>query len=238
MIVILAIDALEYRLVEKFNCTHLKQQFYGKTNISVFSAPRTMVLWSSFLATVNKEQEILAKGDQEMWNTAIPLADTFFRHFRNPNIIDLPGFNYDKQQHATERGLLKSFFDTNDEEQRRQILQQYNNHAFAHHRKIKRDFAEALLGDYDVVLGYFSVADVIGHLNFGNTTMMKMIYQDLDELAAKIKSDKLLVLSDHGMEPIGKYGDHSTYGFWSTNFRELGTPQITDFGKIIIEATT
>ncbi|MBD3247555.1 hypothetical protein GF378_02960, partial [Candidatus Pacearchaeota archaeon] len=49
MIVILAIDALEYDKVEEFNCKNLKQEYYGKTDISEFSQPRTMVLWSSFM---------------------------------------------------------------------------------------------------------------------------------------------------------------------------------------------
>jgi hypothetical protein len=30
-------------------------------------------------------------------------------------------------------------------------------------------------------------------------------------------------------------GDHSRYGFWSTNFKDLGNPKITDFEKIIEE---
>ena len=69
MIAILAIDALEYDLVEKFQCRNLMQKFYGKTDISEFSEPRTMVLWSSFMTGRNMEQEILAMGDKEMWNT-------------------------------------------------------------------------------------------------------------------------------------------------------------------------
>ena len=51
----------------------------------------------------------------------------------------------------------------------------------------------------------------------------------------KEKADKIIVLSDHGMYAIGKFGDHSTYGFWSTNFKDLGTPKITDFAKIVEE---
>ena len=68
MIVILAIDALEYEKVIEFNCNNLKQKFYGKTNIKEFSQPRTMVLWSSFMTGMNKEKQVLADGDKEMWN--------------------------------------------------------------------------------------------------------------------------------------------------------------------------
>lgn len=230
--IVFAIDALEYALVEEFNCSNLKQKFYGKTNIKEFSQPRTMVLWSSFMTGKNMEKEILAKGDKEMWNTRIELRDTFFNRFRNPKIIDLPGFNYVKEQHKQERVLLKNYFDSKRDEEKNKIRIAYNNLAFEHHRRVKKEFSDALNAKHDFVLGYFSVADVIGHLNFGNRTMMKMIYNDLDEIAGSIE-DCFIVLSDHGMEKIGIFGDHSNYGFWSNDFEDLGNPRITDFAGII-----
>jgi len=232
--IILAIDALEYSLVEEFDCNNLKQEYYGKTDISEFSEPRTMVLWSSFMTGKNMEREILAKGDKDMWNTEIELKDTFFNRFKNPRIIDLPGFNYIKEHHEQERVLLKNYFDVKTDEEKDKIRKAYNNLAFEHHRRIKKEFSAALNDSHDLLLGYFSVADVVGHLNFGNRTMMKMIYRDLDEIAGSIK-DTFIVLSDHGMEKLGMFGDHSGYGFWSTNVKELGNPKITDFAGLIKE---
>ncbi|MCC7572386.1 MAG: alkaline phosphatase family protein [Candidatus Methanofastidiosum sp.] len=233
MLVVLAIDALEYALVEKYQCENLKQKYYGKTNISEFSQPRTMVLWSSFMTGENKEKEILKLGDKEMWNKQFDIKETFFFNFQDPKIIDLPGFSYDKKQHEEERELLKAYFATDSPEEKTKIRNDYNAHAFSHHRKIKTEFLEALEGNYDFVLGYFSVADVIGHLNFGNNLMMKMIYKDLDEIAGAIKHN-FIVLSDHGMKAIGQFGDHSEYGFWSTSFKDINNPKITDFSKIIV----
>ena len=230
--IILAIDALEYTLVEEFNCNNLKQKFYGKTNIMEFSEARTMVLWSSFMTGKNMEKEIMAKGDKEMWNTRIELKDTFFSRFVDPKIIDLPGFNYAIEQHGQERVLLKNYFDSKSDDEKNKIRTEYNNLAFEHHRRVKKEFTEALNAKHDFVLGYFSVADVVGHLNFGNRMMMKMIYKDLDEIAGTIK-DNFIVLSDHGMEKIGIFGDHSNYGFWSTDFENIGSPKITDFARII-----
>jgi len=237
MIVVLAIDALEYEKVEEYNCIHLKQLDYGKTDISEFSQPRTMVLWSSFMTGENKEEEVLSKGDKEMWNIKWDIKETFFSRFRNPIIFDLPGFNYEKKVHDRSRELLKRFFKAESTEEKKRVRDEYNRDAFAHHRKIKDRFLSSLGGNYDFVLGYFSVADVIGHLNFGNNTMMKLIYQDLDELAknAAEKADKLMVLSDHGMEAIGEFGDHSNYGFWSTSWESnLRNPKITDFRDVIL----
>lgn len=230
--IILAIDALEHSLVEEFNCKNLKQKFYGKTDIRQFSEPRTMVLWSSFMTGKNMEKEILSKGDKEMWNIEINIKDTFFNKFKNPKIIDLPGFNYDIGQHYKERKLLKKFFDTKNENEKRDIRSEYNNMAFEHHKKIRQEFGKVLKRNYDFILGYFSIADVVGHLNFGNKTMMKIIYEDLDDIAKNIKNVHI-ILSDHGMEKIGIFGDHSRYGFWSTNSKDIGTPKITDFADII-----
>jgi hypothetical protein len=182
----------------------------------------------------NKEKEILALGDKEMWNARMPHKQTFFSKFKNPKIIDLPGYSYELEQHAKERELLKRFFNSNNLDEKEVIKKEYNQLALEHHKKIKKEFEEALLHDYDLVVGYFSAADVLGHLNFGNKFLMKMIYKDFDELAGKIKADKLIVLSDHGMKSIGQFGDHSEYGFWSANFKTgLKNPRITEFYKAI-----
>jgi len=236
MIAVLAIDALEYNLVEEFKCKNLLQKFHGKTDISEFSQPRTMVLWSSFITGKNREKEVLADGNREMWDKKWPVNETFFSRFKSPIVMDLPGFSYDTKVHAESRRLLKEFFDAKTSEEKEKIKKQYNEDAFRHHRKIKEQFLRALEGNHDFVLGYFSIADVIGHLNFGNKAMMKIIYAELDDIAkiASETSEKLLVLSDHGMQAIGSFGDHSNYGFWSANFSAgFKNPKITEMGKAI-----
>ncbi len=237
MIVILAIDALEYNKVEEFGCSNLKQECYGKTDISEFSQPRTMVLWSSFITGENKEKAVLEEGNKEMWNKKWPIKETFFSKFKNPIVLDLPGFSYDLRAHQQSRDLLKQFFETEDDTEKEKIKQKYNQDAFSHHKKIKEEFIKALNEEHDLVLGYFSLADVIGHLNFGNTLMIKMIYREFDQLAKCIrdkKASKFMVLSDHGMESIGQFGDHSSYGFWSANFQTGNEcPKITEIFRFI-----
>lgn len=238
MTVVLAIDALEYKKVEEFDSKNLKQTTYGKTNISEFEEPRTMILWSSFMTGENKEKEIMTKGDEEMWNTSFSLEDTFFSEFENPRIIDLPGYSYYREQHEKEREMMGEFFEEAEtQEEKQEIRKEYNQFGLEHHRKIKGEFLESLKEDHDFILGYFSAADVIGHLNFGNNTLMKMIYDDLDEIAEKIKEvrdDHLLVLSDHGMKEIGDFGDHSEYGFWSFDQEcDLEKPKLTDFADFL-----
>ena len=65
---------------------------------------------------------------------------------------------------------------------------------------------------------------------------MKIIYRELDGIAEIVRSTdhRLLVISDHGMKPVGRFGDHAGYGFWSTNFKvEVEKPKITFFREII-----
>jgi len=242
MIVIYAIDALEHNLVEEFDCKNLKQKVYGKTDISQFSQPRTMVLWSSFMTGQNKESEIVGKdGVKVDWNFSVPIDNTFFSQFKKFKVIDLPGFSYDQEVHRQSRKLLKDFFDAKGQDEKEKIRKEYNNDAFSHHRKVKKEFFKAIASDFDLVLGYFSLADVVGHLNFGNKTMMKLIYKELDDIVQKIYShlsskDVVLILSDHGMKGVGQFGDHSDHGFWSLNFDyNLERPKLPDFCNIIKE---
>jgi len=237
MIIVLAIDALEYDKVEEFGCTSLKQESFGKTDIAEFSEPRTMVLWSSFMTGSNKEKEVLALGDKMMWSYRISQPETLFAAFKSPSVIDLPGYDYDLAVHEKSRKLLKAFFDESDKAKKEAIKAEYNKDAFGHHRLVKERFFNALGEKHDFVLGYFSLADVVGHLNFGNAVMMKMIYKEFDEIAreARKRGDKVLILSDHGMHQIGIFGDHSNHGFWSLNFKAtLKKPKITEFKGIIL----
>lgn len=85
-------------------------------------------------------------------------------------------------------------------------------------------------------MAYFNLADAIGHLSFGVSTKMKKVYEELENLATKIRNadDFALIVSDHGMKAVGRYGDHTKRGFYSAN-QKLGlkNPKITDFYTII-----
>ena len=238
MIIVLAIDALEFKKVEEYNCENLKQKYYGKTDISEFSEPRTMVLWSSFMTGQNKEKEVLDDGNKEMWNKKWKIEETFFKNFKNPAVIDLPGYSYELDVHEKSRKLLKEYFETDDPKKKEKVKEQYNKDALEHHKKVKEEFLKALYEKHDFVLGYLSAIDVIGHLNFGNTIMMKMLYKEMDDIAKIIKEKyncPILIISDHGMKAIGMFGDHSENGFWSVNFDiNLKNPRITEFFEIIL----
>ena len=227
--IILALDGLEYNYVREFDCKNLMQENFGKTDISEFSEPRTVVIWSSFLAGKNLEKEILAK---DLWDFKLNPEETFVVNFERWKVIDMPGFNYYKERHEKERALLKGFFE------KKNSIEDYDKIAFENHKKNKQEFFESLKQSYDLLIGYFNLADVIGHLSFGIQAKMKIVYSELDEIAKKVRkiNDKVLIISDHGMKAVGRFGDHSNYGFWSTNFEvKLKEPKITEFKKTIIK---
>ncbi len=209
---ILGLDGLEYEYVKEFNCKNLMQTSFGKTDISEFSEPRTVVLWSSFLAGKNLEKRVLALG-KEFWKFKLKPEETFFSKFKKWKAIDVPGFTYKYEKHQKEKELLKGFFDGNVS------IKEYDKVAFENHKENKEEFFRELDRGYEIIMGYFALADVIGHLSFGIKTKMKLIYQELDEIAEKTKKvcEKLLIISDHGMKAVGRFGDHSNYGFWSLN---------------------
>jgi hypothetical protein len=224
--IILALDALDLDQVKKFNCKNLMQKEYGQTDLSNFNQERTIVLWASFLTGKNMEKEIPLKTQ---WEFQVPIEQTFLKFFKTHKVIDLPAFSYKQKNHAEERKLLKAYFED------KATVEEYDEVIWKNHRENKKEFLNAV-GKFDVVIGYFNLADAIGHLSFGITEKMAEVYRELDEVAGKVKDldNFVLVISDHGMKAVGRYGDHSRNGFYSLN-KELGLdfPKITSFYDLI-----
>jgi hypothetical protein len=217
MMVIIGIDGLEYDYVKEFDFPNLMQKTHGTTNLSEFEEPRTMVIWSSFLSGKNQEKRILA--EKEIWKFRLRPEETFFSKFKKHIAIDVPGYTQDMEQHNKERQAMKDFFADKIK------IEDYDKIVFEHHNKIKQKFFESLEQDYDVVMGYFNAADVIGHLSFGLKPKMKIIYKEMDDIVKKTyeKADELLVISDH-----------SDHGFWSFNREiKLEKPEPMEFYDIL-----
>ena len=227
--IILGFDGLEYEYVKKFNLKGLKQLTFGKTNLSEFSQMRTIVLWSSFITGRNMEKEIPLK---DQWKFRVKVQETFFKNFKRWKAIDVPGFTYKFKIHEKERRALKLFF------KKEITVEEYDKIAFENYKKIKEEYLRSLRGNYDLIMGYFAIADVVGHLSFGITSKMKLIYKELEDIVETTKqkrgNETILIISDHGMKAIGRFGDHSNYGFWSLNRKvKLRRPRITEFRGLI-----
>ncbi|MFW6117312.1 MAG: alkaline phosphatase family protein [Thermoproteota archaeon] len=226
--IILALDALDQNLVKAFHCKNLMQKEYGETDITVFDQPRTVVLWASFLTGQNMETKIPVEGQ---WSFQLEEEMTFLRFFDSHHTIDLPALSYKQDNHREERKLMKDFFDD------QATVEEYDQLVWEHHQENKEEFLSHLR-KHQLLIGYFNLADAIGHLSFGVYTKMRKVYQELDQLAQKLEKldDFTLVISDHGMKAIGRFGDHTKHGYYSANTElNLNQPNITDFHPIIRE---
>jgi len=225
--IVLALDALDLNMVKRYKCESLMQIECGQTSLSEFQLERTVVLWASFLTGKNMESRIPLKTQ---WEFKLKPEETFFPFFKTYKAIDLPAFSLKENNHAEERKLLKKYFDEET------TVEEYDALAWKNHEENKKDFFDSL-GRFDMVMGYFDLADAIGHLSFGIPEKMEKVYVELESITREVKSSSdefTLIISDHGMKPVGKYGDHNRNGFYSTNRRlALNLPRITDFYNII-----
>ncbi len=224
--IILALDALDLNLVEKFNCKNLMQKEYGQTDISEFKLERTVVLWASFLTGRNMEAEIPIEGQ---WEFRLKTEETFLKLFDSKKAMDMPAYSLTEENHREERSLLKAYF--ND----KASVEEYDRVVWKNHEENKKLLFQSL-GRFDLVLSYFDLADAIGHLSFGILNKMKEVYEELESLAKRVKDEEdfTLIISDHGMKAVGRYGDHTRNGFYSLNKNMgLNLPKITDFYQLI-----
>ena len=223
--IILGLDALDLDQVNKYGCKNLMQKECGKTNISDFTQPRTVVLWASFLTGKNMEPQIPVKTQ---WEFKLKPEQTLLNFFETYKTIDVPAFSH-KPSHIKERELLKGYFEGTS------TVEEFDEIVWKIHEENKKEFFDAL-GKFDVIMAYFNLADSIGHLSFGIEEKMAEVYKELDQLAGKIKDsdDFVLIISDHGMKAIGRYGDHNMNGFYSFNQKfGLNVPKITSFHDLI-----
>ena len=223
--IILALDALDLEQVKKYNCKHLMQKECGKTDLSDFKQPRTVVLWASFLTGKNMESQIPLKTQ---WEFKVKPEQTFLNFFGKSKTIDVPAFSH-KPSHTKERELLKGYFEE------KATVEEFDEIVWKIHEENKKEFLNAV-GKFDLLMGYFNLADSIGHLSFGIAEKMAKVYQELDQLAEKVKDsdDSVLIISDHGMEAVGRYGDHNQNGFYSFNQKfGLNLPKVTSFYDLI-----
>jgi hypothetical protein len=227
--IILALDALDFTSVLKYNCEYLKQTEYGQIDVSDFKQLRTVALWASFLSGKNMEDEVpVDKATQ--WKFQLESEKTFLSFFGTYTAIDVPAFSLKQSNHLKERHFMRKFFE--DEVS----AEDFDSVIWKNHDENQKDFFKSL-GKHDLVIGYFDLADAIGHLSFGVPKKMKEVYAELDKIAKEVKSsfdDVILIASDHGMRSVGRYGQHDVQGFYSLNYNpRFKLSRITEFHDLI-----
>lgn len=97
-------------------------------------------------------------------------------------------------------------------------------------------------GNWDLLMAYTRLLDVIGELRFGNFKELFKAYsicnRFVDEIKKHLDDNTIcLIVSDHGMERFGNtpYGKHSDHAFYSLNNTTNWKPKTTlDFFDQII----
>lgn len=276
---ILALDALEYDLVEKFDLKGIKQVEYGKIDVTMFEELATPIIWASFITGQPPEKHCVNLKPVSRWKN--PLLQRLREFFikvklnkikRKGKIFKLFGF----QEMSYHERIVKDFenhnsttmfdivpdavalsvppyrrwIDPETSSIMRQALENVEqvdyleDHVWGvFERKKKRCLTLLREPQWNLFMVHFMFTDLLGHVFAGNLTKMFRVYAEAEKLVEEVseivgKETPLLIVSDHGMKPIGQgiYGDHSDHGFYSSNLQlGLRNPKITDFFDLILK---
>ena len=279
---ILALDALEYNLVEEFNLENIKQLEYGKIDVSAFKVLATPVIWASFISGLPPEKHGLTIKAIPQWtNPAMeklrrlsikmqlgrikgkgkifellgfehrPFYERTLEEFRSrkietlfsviPNSKALSVPPYQKWTDRQTQLLLRQAIENKEK------MSVFEEHIWSIFEKKKEKCIKIIQkGNWNLFMTHFIPTDSLGHIFAGNLTKMFGIYLKAEELVEDVKKiiedeTLLLIVSDHGMKPVGKgtYGEHSDHGFYSSNVKlNLVNPKITDFFDLIVKTLT
>lgn len=297
-LIVLCFDALEKNLIDAGDYDNLKLVTNGKTDISEFTLPKSVILWSSFLTSENMERYLkyllydfdlgpvrihipTSVGDkferqiwggwggkllgrlaplrkylnERIWRVRLRPEETFLEYFKSYTAIDMVALTHKTRRHKKERQLMSDYFNYNVEEgvidkiretlntlyygdgavphknqknmmKRQKIEISFKKFVWNGYRENRAELFDALDRNYELVMFFTPLADLIGHLYFGSEREMEEVYTELNALVSyvvektKDKDTTIIGVSDHGMERIAyktfdgsvrytRYGDHS-----------------------------
>ncbi|MHA2284077.1 MAG: alkaline phosphatase family protein [Promethearchaeota archaeon] len=139
---------------------------------------------------------------------------TIFDEATNPVYNKIPGFNVIRKSKLLRIAFMgKDFKDVAE----KSCLMKIKN--------LGKDLLNLMEKDYDLIFWYTNALDNLGHIFFGRKMKTMDYYMRINRLVADIiqtlsDTDKLYIISDHGMKAVGEGGLHSTYGFFSSNTGE------------------
>lgn len=265
---ILGFDGLDYEYVTKFKCKHLMQREYGKVDISsMYSTPTIWASFITGLSpkehgAIETTKDPIVPLISPLRKISIPLilrstgmfilrkisktslgdrrirrgVKTIFDYAKNPIALWVPSYNPCPKCWSLRFSYMleKAVSDSKHEKA-------YMHMIFKHFQEHYRECLKKMIKrkDWDLLMAWFGLADRIGHIFGGRTSIMMKTYNILNNFIPKVKqiigkSALLLIISDHGIKPYGKWGVHREYAFYSLNIRlGLRNVKITDFYKLI-----
>jgi len=257
---ILALDGLEFTLVEKFRLKHLMQAEHGTIDLSNCYKLATPIIWASFISGLpSKEHGV---ETMQIWDNRILrwlarfkikgvgklLRSLGFKKrvptqtdWKTETIFDLaqPSIAINIPSYGGTEYLLDVVREAIEDESK---LPSVEEHIWNVFNKQKETTLSRITENWRLFMAHFDFTDQIGHLHRGDLTKMWETYAIAEDLSTEIKQQLpegalFLIVADHGMKSVaGGYGDHSEYGFYSSNQKlNLQKPRVIDFYPLIKE---
>jgi len=224
-IAVLGLDALDTRLVDKLNCTHLQLERSSKLETFSYDTehPKTSEVWPTIATGVHPREHGLDNEHNATWDSS--LLETAGQYtWILPNFV---------------RKHLRQFFASSDEHNK-QLPKTDHSHVFetgrvyewpgvvdAPHFWQQNDYAsqglseqelrEELFGHTGMEVGWLvetvkagcpvagvqcHILDKVGHTYAKDDDKIEQYYQYINELVRVVRQrvDRLLIVSDHGMQ--------------------------------------
>lgn len=258
-ILILAFDALEYNLVEKWNLKNLKQETYGKIRLgeqyfpSWADEPYTPIVWHSFITGLPPEKHKIQQVEK-------------YKHIPSP-LINI-GRKLRLKKMAKRFGIKPSPLTSNDyphttifDQIKPSIaidVPTYNitewkitkkdikalvNYAEQKFVERKQRLFNAMQTEWKLIMAYFRILDLMSHIYLPKrTSKLLSYYLKVNKLVEKVKAilpskTLVLIVSDHGVEIRDGQERHSNHAFWSLNCKVDWMPyDITDFYNFLFKS--
>jgi len=255
-VLILALDGLDYRYVERWRLKNLLQHSHGTYSVSEFRQVKNLSLsvWATFITgkyhrfgnwwdkpALIKLADKIPISDRWKWRFAKLLGARIIdkRFLKAPSLFDqvegaiavnVPVYNEQTRYHVRKLDAL------------------HFHGVEAYKRVVKQNHVERLNETLDAIessgwrllMSWFDIADSLGHVTPLDSEEMYWVYRSLDGMVEvlKKKADECicLIVSDHGMEWRGGFGEHTQMAFWSLNYETDWKPKrVVDFYPRIIK---
>jgi len=239
-VVLISFDALELKLVERYNCKVLKQREYGKIDLEPYfqqrpkgvggREPQTPHVYSTF-----ETGNIPKDWDEQKRNMNEGSINTVLGLSKNSIQLDVPNRPKSYIDSLIGAPLFSRYFN-------KEISLERAEHEYFKAAEYQASYASLIdLYGHDLVFFYFRFPDKLCHMYMiKHLDRLQQLMNKIESIAKQIidvfDDDKTLVIifSDHG---INFRGGHGQYGFWSSN-KLLGKGsviKITDWYRIIEE---
>lgn len=226
-LIIIGIDALDIKMMEKLDLNSLKQLQYGELKVplsSVSGYPRSPSVWFSFLTGM--EREIDFKRNNDGINMFRKIIEKTFMDWDGVKGINVP---YHSHEIDTLTKLVRLRNKLRWPGTIRKMVQ-------VHNLRTEEIFNEVINSDenHKVIFAFIQTLDTLQHALFPRQKVIQKAYEHMERTFAdskeKLSEDRIIIVSDHGFHE----GYHSYTGFYSCNHALSPIPiNISDFYGIV-----